>query len=146
LNIKYYNKLDNKNISDRFFTGDFGEYVVGKYFNINIMDPTAGSTNMYNIPDLSKLGYNIGVKTSDYFKNTVITIPKYGILYPQIVVIKYGNIGFIAGLATNDILNKYSSDEYILNKDMVHKKTGFYGYQYLSPITKLNDIIKIIGN
>lgn len=126
----------------RIKNGRRGEMAVEALLSIDICDWTVGDSTIYNYPDVP--GYNVGIKTSEKWNFPVI--PKNN-TYPQIICVvndKNPNHVFVCGLATVDILNKYQSDEYIVDPNLRQRgtKTCFYGFEHLIPITSLKDIEK----
>lgn len=134
--------IDHAKESKRFTTGFLGEAALEKLFNIDIIDWTVGDSKAYHHPDIP--GYNIGIKTVEKGKFPIIFKRNY---YPQILCIKsdqYSNLIFVCGLAVPEVLNKYQDDNLILDPNLRRRgtKTGFYGFQYLTPIHSLDDIAK----
>lgn len=125
----------------RLKTGLMGEAALEKLLGINIIDWSVGDSRNYNTPDID--GYSIGIKTVEYGKFPVIFKNNK---YSQIICIKgietNNNKVVICGLATPDVLNKYQDDELILSDNLRKRgiKTGFYGFQYLTPIKNIKDI------
>lgn len=143
-------KSENHHIADpnkekkRFKTGFLGEAALEKLFNIEIIDWTVGNSNTYHHPDIP--GYSVGIKTVEYGKFPIIFEKNY---YPQIICVRSikkpdSNLIAICGLATADVLNTYQDIELIIDPKLKARKTktGFYGFEHLLPITKLDDIKK----
>ncbi len=133
---------DNRKTTIRFNTGHFGELLVAKYLGLEFFDLSAGRSKDNNIPDLIRVGLAIGIKTSDYQKdNSAVVCRKSDFAEPQIIVVKLSSTtGAIAGYASGEIINAYRSDEYVKDKRMLDKKTGFYGYKYLVPFANFEEL------
>ena len=134
--------VDNRKEIKRITTGIKGEYAVGRLLNIDVVDWSVGNSNDYNYPDIP--GYTVGVKTSVKWNFPVIYKNNK---YPQIFCIVndiHENYVYVCGLATPDVLNKYQTDELILDENLRNRgtKTCFYGFDKLVPVSTLNDIEK----
>jgi len=132
--------VDDRKESKRFTTGFLGEAALEKVLGISIIDWTIGDSDSYHVPDIP--GYKIGIKTVEYGKFPIVFKNNY---YPQIIcIVDTTNIGivYVCGIATPDILNKYQDDDLILDSKLRARgtKTGFYGFDYLKPITGIKDI------
>lgn len=132
--------VDHNQEIKRFTTGLMGEAALEKLLGIKIIDWTIGDSAGYHHPDIP--GYNVGIKTVE--KNKFPVIFKEN-TYPQIICIrsdKYDDLVFVCGLATPDVLNRYQSDELILDYNLRKRgtKTGFWGFEHLSPVTGLDDL------
>ena len=135
-----HHQRDNLNETKRFTTGFLGEAALEKLLGIQIIDWTIGYSGLYHHPDIT--GYSVGIKTVEYGKFPIIFKNNY---YPQIICIrsdKISNLLFVCGLATKDVLNTYQDMDLILDHNLRARgtKTGFYGFQYLKPISSLKDI------
>ena len=135
-----HHKIDSYNETKRFTTGFMGEAALESLLGIDIIDFSIGSSNLYHVPDIP--GYKVGIKTVEYGKFPIIFKNNY---YPQIICIKsqeYMNMVYICGLATKEVLNKYQSDELIIDPHLRSRntKTGFYGFDQLIPIYSLADL------
>ena len=137
---KEEHKNDNKQEAKRFFTGFIGEASLEKLFNIPIIDWSIGESLAYQVPDIP--GYNVGIKTVEYGKFPIIYKKND---YPQIICVadteNRGTV-YICGLATPEVLNTYQDVDLILSPYLRAKgiKTGFYGFEYLTPVKTLEDI------
>lgn len=139
-NTESHHKVDHNQEIKRFTTGLMGEAAVEMLLGIKIIDWTIGDSAGYHHPDIP--GYNVGIKTVE--KNKFPVIFKEN-TYPQIICIrsdKYDDLVFVCGLATPDVLNRYQSDELILDYNLRKRgtKTGFWGFEHLSPVTGLADL------
>lgn len=135
-----HHKVDNNQEIKRFTTGLMGEAALEKLLNLKIIDWTVGNSASYHHPDIP--GYKVGIKTVERNKFPIIFKNNR---YPQIICIrsdKYDNLIFVCGLATPDVLNKYQSDDLIIDQKLRERgtKTGFWGFEYLTPINSLNDL------
>lgn len=132
--------VDNRKESKRFTTGFLGEAALEKILRMPIIDWTIGDSDSYHVPDIP--GYKIGIKTVEYGKFPVVFKKNY---YPQIIcIVDTLNIGtvYVCGIAMPDVLNKYQDDDLILDSKLRERgtKSGFYGFDYLKPITGVIDI------
>lgn len=131
---------DNNQETKRFSTGYLGEAALEKLFDLKIIDWTIGDSSLYHVPDIP--GYSVGIKSVEYGKFPIIFKKNY---YPQIICVtdpqQFGTV-YVCGLATTETLNTCQSDDLILDKNLRARgtKTGFYGFQQLSPISNLSDI------
>lgn len=135
-----HHMVDDRKESKRFTTGFLGEAALEKVLGMPIIDWTIGDSESYHIPDIP--GYKVGIKTVEYGKFPIIFKQNY---YSQIIcVVDTLNIGtvYVCGIATPEVLNKYQDDELILDTKLRARgtKTAFYGFNYLKPITGINDI------
>jgi hypothetical protein len=140
-------KIEKRHINDpistrkRFMTGYTGELAVEKYLQKEFIDWSVGESIYYVGSDLSKLGLNIGVKTAQYGKYCLV--PKKN-KESQIIVIKAFNDKdfYICGVAKSNILNKYQCESLVHDDNARKKKSAFYGYRNLEPISKLKKWIE----
>lgn len=127
-----HHKVDHNKEFERFYTGFLGEAAIEVILNTNkIIDWSCGNSNTYNVPDLNRLGLNIGIKTSEIYKFPVISKRN---TYPQIINIRYGyNTIFVCGIADVQVLNTYQNDSLILSPYLRQRntKTGFWGFDFL---------------
>lgn len=136
-------QLDNTKEEKRWLTGMLGELAVEKYLNISFRDSSVGNSNLYNVPDLEKSGYNIGVKSSMFPNFPVINRT---ITYPQIFVLIRENPyrGIILGLADMDLIQENlqdkTNDDLIYVKAMLSRKTAFSKLDQLKPIKTTADL------
>ncbi|WP_440250069.1 hypothetical protein [Clostridium sp.] len=142
-----HHKNDNAREFKRIYIGFLGEAALEAYFNVDIIDWTKGKSEKYNHPDLTSLGIDVGIKTSEYLNFPIIFKKN---TYSQIICIRYKLNGvYICGLATKDILNTYQNDNLILSPGLRQKgtKTAFTGYANLislKNIKKIEEIKKLI--
>ena len=133
---------DNNQEFKRFYTGLLGEAALEKLLNIEIVDYNVGPSSYFNVADLSKQGFNIGVKTVEKWKFPVV---HKHVERPEIINIKKDDNTIIClGLATIEVLKRYQSSIYILSPYLRARgtKTCFYGFDKLIPIKKLEDLVQ----
>ncbi len=122
----------------RILNGVIGEMAVEKYMGKQFIDWTIGKSVDYQKPDLSSLGLEYGVKTTEHGKFPIIYKEN---TYPQIFVIYRSSdqIAFLCGIASVETLNQYQSEDLILSPQLRAKniKTGFHGFQWLEDPKKL---------
>lgn len=134
--------VDHFNEQKRFTTGLLGEAAMEQLLGIEIVDYSVGNSNFFNVADLSKLGYNIGIKTVELWKFPII---HKSVKRPEIInVLRDGNSVICFGYASKRVLEQFQNDDYILSPSLRSRgtKTGFYGFSELIPITCLDDIIE----
>jgi hypothetical protein len=133
--------IDKNSHYKRYYTGILGELALEKFFGINgIVDWSIGDSKDYHVPDLKKLGLNIGIKTVEYGAFPVIFKKNYS---NEIILIRWKDKHvYICGLATQDVLNKFQSEDLILDKKLKIKgtKTGFYGFEHLKKFSSLEEL------
>lgn len=138
-----HHKIDGEREFKRFYTGFLGEAAIEEIFKVNIIDWDVGESKKYNYPDLRSLGINIGIKTSEMYNFPIIFKQNN---YPQIINFRYGgNIVYVCGIATEEILNKYQNDDLILSPKLRLKgtKTGFWGFDKLISLKSIKNIYEI---
>ena len=138
--LEKHHWFDHNKEFKRFMTGLMGEAAVEKLLGIDIIDWTIGKSKDYNTPDIHE--YGLGIKTVEIGKFPIIFKNNN---YPQIICVrnpKYSNLVYVCGLASVDVLNKYQTEDLILDKGLRRRgiKTGFYGFKYLKRIESLKDI------
>lgn len=130
-NREQHHKIDNNFEYARWLNGFLGECAVEQYLSQPFVDFTVGNSVDYHVSDLSKLGYQCGVKTSAKYRYPVIFKQSYK---PEIIVVKQTEkLLWICGLATPNILNTFQSLELITDHLILKrgKKTAFYGFHQL---------------
>lgn len=135
---EYYITMDIYSSHRRLFNGIIGEMAVEKLIGKEFIDWSIGDSKNYRSPDLKSLGYEIGIKTSEYGRFSVIYKKNE---YPQIFVIyrPIDQTAFVCGIADIQTLDTYQSDELLISPALKAKKikTGFYGFEFLKPITEI---------
>ncbi len=135
-----HHRTDNRSELKRFTTGLVGEAALEGLLGIKIIDWTIGESSFYHHPDIP--GYNVGIKTVERNKFPIIFKKN---TYPQIICIRSiqtPNAVFVCGLASTSVLNKYQSDDLIVDPYLRARgtKTGFYGFEHLIPINGIADL------
>lgn len=124
---------DHGQATKRILTGIMGEIATEIVLDQKFIDWSIGPNSVeYHLPDLTGMGSNVGVKTVEHGKFPLIFKENY---YPQIInIFRYEDkTCFVCGLATQEVLNTYQSDELILSPALRRRgtKSGFYGFEYL---------------
>jgi hypothetical protein len=138
-----------------FLIGICAEWGVLKHTNHSwdVLDIGIGRVKSYTEPDLRYAGLPFGVKSSkignapmvypDHKQDEIICAakPYYGKQNEETgeyIITKIWKI-YICGIATAEVIRKYQSPDYILNKNTEQSKVknGFYGYDYLEPLKDL---------
>lgn len=135
-----HHQFDSFNEEKRWRTGFGGEMALEKFLNKKFVDLSIGNSNDYHVPDLSKLGLNVGIKT--------VEIGKYPIIFkrsnkPEIIILKINDNTFnICGLASVDVLNTYQDDDQILSPSLKARgtKTGFVGLYKLKRFSNFDEL------
>jgi hypothetical protein len=136
---------DNRNINKRWGTGIRGEMAVQRFIERQYIDLTVGYSKEYDKPDLHLLGLNIGVKTSDYKhgkgSNSALVSRDSLFSEPQVIVLILEHDLFaVCGYADERVINMYRSDYYVVDKNALKRKTGFYGYDQLVQFNSWNEL------
>lgn len=137
-----HHEIDSFNEQKRFTTGLLGEAAMEELLGVEIVDFSVGDSKIYNIADLSKLGYNIGIKTVELWKFPIIhkTVKR-----PEIISVLRDDRTIVCfGYASKRVLKLFQNDDYILSPSLKARgtKTAFYGFEHLIPITCLDDVIE----
>jgi hypothetical protein len=135
---------DPTNRMKRFGTGFLCEAGVEQFLGADFMDTTIGNSKNYAVADMAPIGVNAGVKGGIYENNKFIAINR-NLRHPQVICFLTADRRrvFICGLATVDVLRRYSDDDLIMTKDMSGRKTGFYGFQHLIKFRSLEELRKL---
>ena len=128
---------DHNQEHKRSKTGQIGELAVEKHFGIPFTDWTVGHSKKYARPDLALKGYDLGVKCATLGNAPLVyKNPKKA----EIICIKYDeNTVIICGIATPEVLKKYSDETYRKDPNATHK-TAFIGFEHLLPARTLADL------
>lgn len=141
-----HHQIDSNAFYQRFFTGTLGELALEKFFKIDgIVNWEVGESNSFHKSDLRSLNLNIGIKTVKYGQFPIIFKKSYN---DEIIMIRWKNrFVYICGLARKDILNKYQSDELIIDPKLKSRgtKTGFYGFEHLLHFNDLNHLKELVN-
>lgn len=135
---------DSYNEAYRLRTGMGGEMALEQFIGKSFVDVTVGDSFDYHVPDLSKLGLNVGIKT--------VERGKYPIIFkrserPEIIILRLSDETFgILGLASVDALNKYQDDSHILSPNLRARgtKTAFTGLHKIKPFSNYEELIKLL--
>jgi hypothetical protein len=131
----------------RYYTGILGEVAMEKFFGITgIVDWSVGDSEKYYVPDLRNIGLEVGIKTAYYGAFPIVFKKNF---LNEIILIRWKDRHiYICGLATVNVLNKYQSDELILDDNLRKRgtKTGFYGFSYLKKFSSLNELKQLLEN
>ncbi|MBR3933623.1 MAG: hypothetical protein IKJ68_06920 [Clostridia bacterium] len=149
-------KKDGIGIEKRYLTGLIGEYAVVKVLSdwglckkYNFYQ-SVGASYDFNIPDLIEYGFGMGCKTCGTNRNVKV---KENEVYPEIISVydKNKSTCTICGIATPEIINKYSSPD-LITEDIIHvkdgkvtAKVGFNRFDLLLPFT-LDNVMKYKSN
>lgn len=143
-NNESHHIVDQFNESKRWKTGIGGELALEQFIGKPFVDLSIGDSKDYHIPDLHKLGLNVGIKTVEYGKYPIIFKVSRK---PEIIILKIGENKFsILGLAVVDILNNYQDDNKILSPSLKARgtKTGFIGLHMLKRFNSFDELKKLL--
>ena len=134
---------DHNQEHKRSATGQSGELAVEKHFGIPFTEWTVGHSKKYAHADLALNGYNLGVKCATLGNAPLVSKdPKRA----EIICIKYDdNTVIICGIATPEMLKKYSDETYRKDPNATHK-TAFIGFEHLLPCRILEDLAPFKNN
>lgn len=137
-----HHQIDNAKEFTRWKTGVLGECAVEKYLGKKFVSFRVGDSKTHNYADLKPLGFDCGIKTSEYGKYPIVAKPS---VRDEIIVVKFSDsVYYLCGLATPKVLNAYQTDDYILSPALKARgtKSAFYGFDKLhSPEKVLNLIL-----
>lgn len=137
--------IDEQSHFKRYYTGTLGEVAMEIFLGVaGIVDWTIGSSEDYNVPDMKKIGVNAGIKTVNYGSFPVVFKKNFS---SQIMMIRWKEKHvYICGLATPELLNKYQSDELILDRKLRERgtKTGFYGFEQLKKFATKEELVALL--
>ena len=131
---------DGRKEPKRWKTGRMGECALEILFKRKFADWNIGKSEDFSYADLKDLGVDMGIKTVDY--GSFPLVHKHS-KRAEIICVTYGNKVYVLGLATPDVLNKYSDPKYVHNPEARDRKTGFYGFDKLIPIHSYEDLMKV---
>jgi hypothetical protein len=138
---------DPKSVLKRWVTGWAGELAVEKHLGVRFSDRSIGASKDYNVPDLSPLGFRVGVKTVNApdFPLMKKPSPSCYISEGQIVVVHEGEGVFtIAGLAPLEALNEAKSyrDDLVKASGVLRRgeKSAFHKFSMLNPHFSIEDL------
>lgn len=135
--------IDGASEYKRQYTGLLGEAALEEYFGIDIIDHSVGSSNAYNSADLRKIGLDIGVKTVEVWKFPIVH--KHPIRPELICVKRKENEVIFFGYASKNVLARYQTDRFILDRQLKQRgtKSAFYGFSQLIPIDSLEKLKEV---
>ena len=139
-----HHKVDSGNEAYRWRTGMGGELALEQLLKKKFVDLSIGDSDDYHIPDLSKLGLDVGIKSVERGKYPVIFKRSEK---PEIVILRLADDTFsILGLALVEDLNKYQDDNYILSPALRARgtKTAFTGLHKLKQFSNYEELIKLL--
>jgi hypothetical protein len=139
-----HHKADPYNEAYRWRTGMGGEMALEQYLCKSFVDFSIGDSEDYHVPDLSKLGLNVGIKTVEHGKYPVIFKRSER---PEIIILRLSDDTFgILGLVTPEDLNKHQNDEEILSPALRARgtKTAFVGLHTITPFRDFDELTKLI--
>lgn len=134
--------LDKNNMRKRIATDACSEVLLYKFSKGKFQpDFTIGQSNKYNHADFKDVGLNLGLKTvQGYHAHLVKIKPEYPELLTRIVknddYVDYE----ILGVATVDVMNKYSSIDLVKSPQAKKYKRGFNKYDKLISIFTFDDL------
>lgn len=138
-------ECDNSSLTKRIATDAYSEAMLYKFsggkFKPNF---EIGQSKKYNEPDFKHIGLNMGLKTVQGFHAHLVKItPEYPELMTRVVKMGDHVEYQILGVATVDVMKKYS--EYHLVKSYWARdyKKGFNEYEKLHKIYCFDDLWKI---
>jgi hypothetical protein len=151
-------KKDSKNLRARYFIGFIMERAIEKHYGLppfSFCDITAGHNVDKNLPDMLKIGINVGIKGCQRnffplippncgYANIVCLIDGWGLDDENMILNRFRDVA-ILGLATPENIRKHTTDAFVWNQDAKrgdNGKSGFYGFDYLEPLPPLDELRK----
>jgi len=135
--------IDGKKEYKRQLTGLLGEAAIEEFFGIEVIDFSVGNSNTYNVADMKKAGFNLGVKTVEMWKFPIVhKKPRH----PELICVKrQENEVVFFGYASKSVLRKFQTDDFVLDKRLRARgtKSAFYGFSELQEVDTLDDLIYI---
>ena len=89
---------------------------------------------------MKKIGLNIGVKTVEIWKFPIVHKKPYR---PELICVKRtDNEVLLFGYASMDILRRYQTDDFILDRNLRQRgtKSAFYGFSELVEINSFKEL------
>lgn len=139
-----HHKSDPFNEAYRLRTGMGGEMALEQFLGKQFVDLSIGNSNDYHVPDLSKLGLNVGIKTVERGKYPVIFKHSER---PEIIILRLADDTFsILGIALVEDLNFHQDDSYILSPALRSRgtKTAFIGLHKIKKFDNIKELMEII--
>lgn len=141
---EFHHLIDKNSHFKRYYTGILGEVAMEKYLGVTgIVDWTIGNSETYNVPDLKGIGINTGIKTVNYGSFPIVFKKNFS---NEIIMIRWKEKHvYLCGLATKEILNKYQSEELIIDKKLRERgtKSAFYGFEHLKRFKSKEELINL---
>lgn len=135
-----HHQIDPGEESKRNVTGMMGEVALEKFFGVEFVDWTIGTSSKYNVADMRPVGYNIGIKTVEMGKFPLVRRDSYR---PEMICIKRDErTVIVCGLATKDVLINNLDDRFVKSPNVIKRgeKSAFTGFDKLVHITCLKDL------
>ena len=132
-----------KTVKNSFFNGYMGEIAIEHFLKTKFIHWKIRSEKEPDISDLSYLGIELGVKTSE-FGNLPLTYhyPKI----PEIItIIEKPKTVYVAGYATIPMLKYYQSPNYVFG-DVSRIKGGFWGFHKLHKFKNIDELRNLRNN
>ena len=138
-----YNHVDDDDDEyKRAFTGMLGEVALEKHFGVKFADWSIGNSVDYNVSDLARIGYKIGIKTVEFGKLPVVYKKSY---YPELICVRRDqHTVILCGLAMPNTLDNNLDINFVLSNKLrkAGRKSAFIGFDQLIKIDKLTDLDK----
>lgn len=134
---------DCNSLFKRWKTGMLGEYVIEKKLDLSFRDQHIGNSRDYSYPDMKIAGYKVGIKSSRF---PYLPVINRNIKEPQIFVLFNHDYSkaLILGLADMSLLKENlameENDNFIIDKNMLDRKTCFSLIDKLKPINSISDL------
>jgi hypothetical protein len=147
---------DRNSFIKREVTGRLGEMALERLLGVAFCDWSVGSERDNSAPDLRPIGFEGGVKSSSILVN-IPNVPLVKIYpnCPEVITVlrpnlyhhEFGDLVSICGLATREVMMRYSSIDLIRSRVIRdgNWKTGFYGFEHLLPFTNLEELRNLFG-
>lgn len=139
-----HHRYDSINEAYRWRTGIGGEMALEQMLGEKFVDLSIGESKDYHVPDLSKLGIDVGVKSVDKGRYPVIFKKSEK---PEIIILRISDDTFsVLGVVLPEDLNKHQDDSLILSPALRARgtKTAFTGFHKIKPFNNLEQLKSII--
>jgi hypothetical protein len=139
--IEKHHIIDDNQIYKRFYTGVLGELAIEQILKRKFINWAIGDSINFHTADLSKFGFNVGIKTVEEGKFPIIFKKSN---YPEIINIKKSdNEVYVCGIASSNILNTYQDDKFILDNQLLERgtKTAFVGLDKLEQFSTVEEFL-----
>ncbi len=135
--------IDGQKEYKRQLTGLLGEAAIEEFFGIEVIDYSVGNSNTYNVADMKKAGFNLGVKTVEVWKFPIVhKNPRR----PELICVKRKeNEVVFFGYASKSVLSEFQTDDFILDEHLRARgtKSAFYGFSKLQKVDTLDELIYV---